>query len=203
MKCNYEECSRHSVTKGYCSAHYAQYKKGQELRPIRPYGVRRWTPEQRLLTHNQRKYIISKEAKPAVIDALKAKYGDRGVKDLAIAYACEHHTWESMFEGSYVIQDDCYLWNKGLFKTNGYGQKGIYHPDVSGSLSSVMVHRLSYALAYGIDELPWGRSGPLADTKVIDHICNNTLCINPVHLRVLTSANNLSRGKKLKRGQTA
>lgn len=39
-KCKYEPCSRPGVSRGLCTAHYAQLRRGVELAPIKPY-VRR------------------------------------------------------------------------------------------------------------------------------------------------------------------
>jgi hypothetical protein len=44
-------------------------------------------------------------------------------------------------------------------------------------------HRLSYLV----------HNGPLIDGLVIDHKCNNTLCVNPKHLQQMTSQDNVNR----------
>lgn len=48
----------------------------------------------------------------------------------------------------------------------------------------VRAHRFAYELLVG----------PIPDGLVIDHLCNNTLCVNPAHLRPTTSAENVRRG---------
>ena len=194
IQCNYEDCERQSRTQGYCSAHYQQYKKGQELRPIRPYTARgTQTKAEMRAKHNKNRYESNRPAIDQVFRELSEIYGGRTRHDLAIAYATQVYSWESLFEGSYVVQGDCYVWNKGLFNSNGYGQKAIYHPQVKGTLTSVLAHRLSYALAFGFEALPEGIHGPKSDSGVIDHSCRNKLCINPDHLRVLSAANNTKR----------
>lgn len=50
---------------------------------------------------------------------------------------------------------------------------------------TVSAHRFSYLMFVG--EIP--------DGMVVDHICNNKLCVNPDHLRVLTNQQNLARAK--------
>lgn len=194
MKCNYTDCSRQSATKGYCPAHYEQHRKGQVLRPVRPYTARGTVPfKEQQSYHNKKRYQANRGVVQQVFSELSEIYGGRTQHDLAIAYACEHKTWESMFEGTYTIQNGCYIWNKALFAPNGYGQKAIYHPQVKGTLTSVLAHRLSYALAFGFESLPEGIHGPKSDSGVIDHTCNTKNCINPDHLRVLSAANNTKR----------
>jgi len=51
------------------------------------------------------------------------------------------------------------------------------------------VHRLMYALTRGI-----GMED--RDDIVIDHICNNKLCVNPMHLQMITQKENVRRNPK-------
>jgi hypothetical protein len=64
--------------------------------------------------------------------------------------------------------------------------------DTKGIYIKVKAHRFAYALHYGFDSLP--KAGDLftGKTKVINHICNNPKCVNPKHLNVMTSSENLS-----------
>lgn len=53
----------------------------------------------------------------------------------------------------------------------------------------VKAHRFAYALHYGFDRLP--KSGIFTgDSKVINHLCHNKKCCNPLHLNILTSREN-------------
>jgi|SRR5882724_4565826 len=47
-------------------------------------------------------------------------------------------------------------------------------------------HVLSYELYYG----------PVSEGKEVDHICRNTMCINPEHLEAVTHGENVKRGLK-------
>lgn len=69
---------------------------------------------------------------------------------------------------------DCWLWTGGV--SGGYG---LIREDAP-SRNKVGVHRLSYELA----------NGPIPDGMVIDHRCHVTLCVNPSHLRAVTSKQN-------------
>lgn len=67
---------------------------------------------------------------------------------------------------------DCTLWT-GSHNNAGYGQ-------MRDGGRSVLVHRWSYEQA----------NGPIPHGLDIDHICHNTLCINPNHLRLATRKQN-------------
>lgn len=71
---------------------------------------------------------------------------------------------------------DCWIFTGAL--TNGYGK--IYGPNKKYHRN----HRLSYETFVG--EIPKG--------LVIDHICRNTACFNPKHLRPLTDKENILIG---------
>ena len=53
----------------------------------------------------------------------------------------------------------------------------------------VKAHRFAFALHYGFNKLPSGTNiGP--NSKVINHVCNNTRCVNPNHLNIMTLSEN-------------
>ena len=82
----------------------------------------------------------------------------------------------------YVAQqpDGCWLWT-GFQTGNGYG--GFYVRSLYGRQGKVQAHRWAYTYY----------KGPIEPGKVIDHICQRKLCVNPDHLEVVTHSENLKR----------
>lgn len=73
--------------------------------------------------------------------------------------------------------NECWEWQAA---TNGrYGQ---IRSDNRGPL--LLAHRVSYEL----------RVGPIQEGFEIDHLCRNTLCVNPEHLEPVTHSENCFRG---------
>lgn len=70
--------------------------------------------------------------------------------------------------------DTCWIW-QGNVTTAGYGRTSI------GGQGDVGAHRVAWTI----------ENGEIPDGKVIDHICHNTLCVNPSHLNAVTHKENL------------
>ena len=79
------------------------------------------------------------------------------------------------------IDGKCWIW-QGAVGTSGYGQITGYVGDTKKNL---IVHRAFYKET--ID------SG-LPSDLVLDHICENKLCVNPEHLEPVSQRTNILRG---------
>lgn len=80
-------------------------------------------------------------------------------------------------ETSFYNGTPCHGWEDSLHK-EGYGRIFIKGKSYS-------THRLAYICHYG----------PIKERLVIDHLCENTNCCNPLHLEPITQSINTLRGK--------
>ena len=81
-------------------------------------------------------------------------------------------------DSNYSIDaNDCWLWSRAL-NADGYGQ---FWPT---NERRVMAHRFFYERA----------NGPIPANMEIDHLCRVRRCVNPVHMEVVTHAENVRRG---------
>jgi hypothetical protein len=69
--------------------------------------------------------------------------------------------------------EGCWLWI-GLKEKNGYGIL-----DVNGKTTTA--HRFSYEIAHG----------PAPTGFDVGHLCNNKSCVNPLHLKAMTTSENI------------
>jgi hypothetical protein len=85
---------------------------------------------------------------------------------------------ELRFFVTLIGRDACWEW-PGMRDPCGYSRIGIDGKYVSG-------HRFAYELLVG--EIPEGLE--------IDHLCRNRACVNPMHMEVVSHAENMARTKK-------
>jgi hypothetical protein len=79
-----------------------------------------------------------------------------------------------------LTDSDCIEW---LASTNGVGY-GSFRLDPEQGSRRVYAHRWSYE--YHVGAIP--------DGLHLDHLCRNTVCVNPAHLEPVTCRENLLRG---------
>lgn len=76
------------------------------------------------------------------------------------------------------MKEDCLCWT-GCLTNTGYGRISRNHDEKH---FSSLVHRQVYQRLHG----------PIPDGLQVDHICKNTTCCNPKHLRLLSVSENLN-----------
>ena len=83
------------------------------------------------------------------------------------------------------VAGECWVWKGSVFKkpTGSYGQIRTGH---AGERKLVRAHRFSYEAFVG----------PIPEGLSLDHLCRNTLCVNPSHLEPVTHAENMRRKPK-------
>lgn len=85
--------------------------------------------------------------------------------------------FKERFFGRVQKTTTCWIWKTENKDIKEYGKIKINN-------IQYRAHRLSYVLM--------GQKDP--KNKILDHICNNRICVNPKHLRTLTNKENILRG---------
>lgn len=75
---------------------------------------------------------------------------------------------------------ECLIWARGIGAGKGRWKYG--RAVVTGT-HEYYAHRIAY----------WIAKGPIPDGLTIDHLCRNTLCVNPAHLEAVTLQENIRR----------
>ena len=75
----------------------------------------------------------------------------------------------------------CWEWNGARLRRGGYGRISIWRPEKK-CMQGYAVHRIMAFLVLGRQLDP--------DLETLEHACEITWCINPLHLKIATRADN-------------
>lgn len=91
--------------------------------------------------------------------------------------------WQDRFWAKVRLDPSgCWIWTASQ-QSKGYGQFGSRSGGCRRG-KSTQAHRIAYEL----------RVGPIPEGMTLDHLCRNTLCVNPDHLEPVTRGENVLRG---------
>ena len=74
---------------------------------------------------------------------------------------------------------DCWRWTGAVNDTSPYGKFSLRHG------------KMVYSHRYAWEEI----HGAIAEGLTVDHLCANTLCVNPDHMELVPLATNIARGR--------
>lgn len=101
------------------------------------------------------------------------------VKGIPMRFISGHNA-KSKWPNWTIKENGCWLWN-GARGNVGYGKVWVFGKTVGA-------HRFVYEKI----------RGPIPKGKHLDHLCRNSMCVNPSHLEPVTVAENKRRGLGMK-----
>lgn len=175
--CSLPFCDRPHVAKGLCFAHYAEQRKGNELKPLRSPKRARLKPDKGCSFPGCDKAHKAKGLCASHYHQQKRGEEVRPLRRRATgAYGPQtgHLPVTQRLQVCSIRSDKlgCLIWSRGV-NQHEYGV-------ISLAGKAILAHRLSYETFVG----------PIPKGKIIDHICGTRSCIEPSHLRVVTRGQN-------------
>ena len=128
------------------------------------------------------------ERQALIADWLATQESDQ-LTDAALNYGLEIGWGFEVLKKATITEGNCLEWT-GQVSKGGYPKTRI-NIDHNGKRFRVDIrmHRLLYATFN--DDLPKSRRSSEGNDLVLDHVCENRRCINPRHLQVVTTEQNL------------
>ncbi|MEW2478679.1 HNH endonuclease signature motif containing protein [Mycobacterium sp. NPDC049093] len=89
--------------------------------------------------------------------------------------------WRALVDGKYVVNmaTGCWQWTG---RTDRWGY-GVVRINMGGRRRETGAHKASWI----------AHRGPIPGLLTVDHLCQNTLCVNPFHMEPVTNQENIRR----------
>lgn len=169
--CAVSDCNATSYARGYCHPHYDQMRLYGETRQAKIYhktcsfhGCGRKAVAKSLCNSHWAQQHRGRDLSP-ILTTLSA---------------------DERFNRQYKVDEEtgCWVWQKrGTGRQGLKGGRGGY-PRFTMNNKMVAAHRYSYEKQFNV---------VLSSEDTLDHLCRNTLCVNPFHLEKVSLSENVSR----------
>ena len=161
--CSIIGCDRKARSRGWCSAHYMRWSRLGDPTAGAPLNR----------VGDKKTCVVTDCGREVVARGWCSQHYDRWKRHGDPEGSASPQPPEQRFWSLVHMMGPCWVW-QGHMNAYGYGRFGYDNREV-------FAHRYSYELAYGLIT-------PGCD---IDHVCHNTACVRPEHLRVVTHKQNL------------
>lgn len=166
-KCILDYCNNNLYVKGLCSAHYTQKRRGA---PFKPIVIK---SNSSLLPCSFEGCVNNQQAKG--LCGAHWRQQNKGQKLVKL------RNQESIIER--ILKDIQKNDTTGCWNWLGRVSGKRSYPQISVGGRQTMVHRITY------EELV----RPLTPGETIDHLCRNSMCVNPEHLEPVSLRENVKR----------
>jgi len=185
MNCIYDNCTRPIKFKGLCNTHYTSEWRSLNPEKYKAQRKRYYQANKEKIRESNRRW---QQANP---EAVRANARINMAKNAKNPVTEEHMTdkVKQRFFDKVHKTENCWIWTGA--KTSYRRKRVIAGPTQGYGVISInnrpfYVHRASWLM----------HKGPLISGLVIDHLCENSLCVNPDHLQQVTNHENTLRSPK-------